>query len=157
MSLAISSKGVARGVWLGFDHLRETDVREFAKIHRFVSNPPILAKGSDILKKIEEFDFNSIKETIDTLDNDHKTMCGRLLNELLFMQVTLDELKKEIQERGVVTKMCQGKYDIERANPALNQYNTLMKNYSGCIKQLNELLPKETTNSEDDLDEFLNE
>lgn len=146
-----------RGAWSVKSLTRDTEARDFTNLLRFVSNPPYLDKGSDIVKKIEEFDFNSIKETIDTLDNDHKTMCGRLLNELLFMQVTLDELKKEIQERGVVTKMCQGKYDIERANPALNQYNTLMKNYSGCIKQLNELLPKETTTSEDDLDEFLNE
>ena len=37
--------------------------------------------------------------------------------------------------------MCQGKYSIERTNPALNQYNTTMKNFTGCIKQLNDLLP----------------
>ena len=109
------------------------------------------------MKKIEEFDLNSIKDTIDTLDNDHKTLCGRLLNELMFMQLTLDDLKKEIQKNGVVVKMCQGKYDIERSNPALNQYNTMIKNFSSCIKQLNELLPKEMTTSDDDLEDFLND
>ena len=51
------------------------------------------------MKKIEEFDLISLKETIDTLDNDHKTLCGKLLNELMFMQVTMDDLKKEIQEK----------------------------------------------------------
>lgn len=109
------------------------------------------------MKKIEEFDLISLKETIDTLDNDHKTLCGKLLNELMFMQVTMDDLKKEIQEKGVVTTMCQGKYDIQRSNPALNQYNTMIKNFTSTIKQLNELLPKETTASEDDLEEFLDE
>jgi len=122
-----------------------------------VSNPPYLTKGSGFLKKIEEFDLISLKETIDTLDNDHKTLCGKLLNELMFMQVTMDDLKKEIQEKGVVTTMCQGKYDIQRSNPALNQYNTMIKNFTSTIKQLNELLPKETTASEDDLEEFLDE
>lgn len=109
------------------------------------------------MKKIEEFDLNSIKDTIDTLDNDHKALCGRLLNELMFMQITLDDLKKAIQEKGVVTKMCQGKYDIERSNPALNQYNTMIKNFSSCIKQLNELLPKDVGASEDEFEEFVDE
>ena len=127
------------------------------KIHGFVSNPPILTKGCEKVKKIEEIDLNSLKETIDLLDNDHKILCGKILDELMFMKTTLDDLKKAIQEKGVVTRMCQGKYDIERSNPALNQYNTMIKNYTGCIKQLNELLPKETTASDDDLEEFLDE
>ena len=103
--------------------------------------------------KTKEVDLKSIKITIDTLENDKKVLCTSLLNELIFMQVTLDDLKKQISENGVVTKMCQGKYDIERANPALNQYNTLIKNYSSCIKQLNELLPKEIENN-DNFDDF---
>lgn len=83
------------------------------------------------------------------MENDRKVLCSSLLNELVFMQTTLDDLKKQINEKGVVTKMCQGKYDIERANPALNQYNTLMKNYSSCIKQLNDLLPNDIQTSDD--------
>ena len=75
----------------------------------------------------------------------------------LHPSVYAELLKKEIQEKGVVTTMCQGKYDIQRSNPALNQYNTMIKNFSSTIKQLNELLPKETTTSEDDLEEFLDE
>lgn len=83
------------------------------------------------------------------MENDRKVLCSSLLDELIFMQTTLDDLKKQINEKGVVTKMCQGKYDIDRANPALNQYNTLMKNYSSCIKQLNDLLPTEITTFDD--------
>ena len=40
--------------------------------------------------------------------------------------------------------MCQGNYNIERTNPALNQYNTTIKNFTQCLKQLNDLLPSET-------------
>ena len=101
------------------------------------------------MKKTKEINLNSIKETIDTMENDRKVLCSSLLDELIFMQTTLDDLKKQINEKGVVTKMCQGKYDIDRANPALNQYNTLMKNYSSCIKQLNDLLPTEITTFDD--------
>lgn len=106
--------------------------------------------------KTKEVDLNSIKATIDTLDNDRKVLCTSLLNEIIFMQTTLNDLKKQVEEHGVVTKMCQGKYDIERANPALNQYNTLIKNYSSCIKQINELLPKEIENN-DNFDDFIDQ
>lgn len=106
--------------------------------------------------KTKEIDLKSIKTTIDTLENDKKVLCNSLLNELIFMQSTLDDLKKQITEHGVVTKMCQGKYDIDRANPALNQYNTMIKNYSSNIKQLNELLPKEVENN-DNFDSYIEE
>ena len=95
------------------------------------------------MKKIEEVDYNSIEMTINNMTNDKKELCISLLNEIKFMYQTLNDLKMKVSEMGVITKMCQGKYDIERANPALNQYNTLVKNYSSCIKQLNDLLPDE--------------
>lgn len=95
------------------------------------------------MKKIEEVDYNSIEMTINNMNNDKKELCISLLNEIKFMYQTLNDLKMKVSEMGVITKMCQGKYDIERANPALNQYNTLVKNYSSCIKQLNDLLPDE--------------
>ena len=105
------------------------------------------------MKEIETFDYNSIKSTIDNMPEDRKEMCTSLLNELLFMQETLEELKINVKDNGVITSMCQGKYSIDRANPALMQYNTLMKNYSGCIKQLNELLPKVEISNEDEFDD----
>lgn len=97
------------------------------------------------MKKIAKLDYTSIKECVESLPNEKKELCNSILNELIFMTDTLNELKKEIEEKGVVTDMSQGKYSIKRANPALNQYNTMMKNYTGCIKQLNELLPDVST------------
>ena len=105
------------------------------------------------MKKIEEVDYKAVELSIDNMNNDKKELCYSLLNEIKFMYQTLNELKVKVSEMGVITKMCQGKYDIERANPALNQYNTLVKNYSSCIKQLNELLPKEDSNGDDEFDD----
>ena len=48
--------------------------------------------------------------------------------------------------------MCQGKYNIDRANPALSQYNMMIKNYQSCIKSIADLLPKEDNSNEDDFD-----
>ena len=121
--------------------LWETDGMGKQKMCRIVSNPPNLNKGCDNLKEIKKVDYNSIKESIESLPKDKQELCNNILNELIFMEETLDSLKKEIQAKGVVVPMCQGKYSIERTNPALNQYNTTMKNFTGCIKQLNDLLP----------------
>lgn len=85
--------------------------------------------------------------------NSEKGMLGlTLIKELEFMKKTLTKLKKELNEKGVVTEMSQGKYSIERANPALTQYNAMIKNYQSTVKQINELLPKDSIDGIDDFD-----
>lgn len=85
--------------------------------------------------------------------NSEKGMLGlTLIKELEFMKKTLTKLKKELNEKGVVTEMPQGKYSIERANPALTQYNAMIKNYQSTVKQINELLPKDSIDGIDDFD-----
>ena len=106
------------------------------------------------MKKIEEIDFNSIKTTIDSLENDKKELCMGLYNELVFMKKTLNDLKQNIEADGVVVVMCQGAYNINRANPSLATYNTMIKNYSSVIKQLIEILEKNESPENDDFDEF---
>lgn len=105
------------------------------------------------MKKIEKIDLKSVKITLENMDSDKGKLGLSLLDEAEFMKYTLEELKKNIAEKGVVTKMCQGSYDIERANPALNQYNSLIKNYNSTIKQVYDILPKEDLASEDGFDE----
>lgn len=75
-----------------------------------------------------------------------------LIDKADFMETTLKDLQKKVKENGVVTKMCQGAYNIDRANPALAAYNITIKNYTTIIKQLNEMIPKEvkTDNFEED-------
>lgn len=110
------------------------------------------------MKKIETIDYKSVKASIGVLCDDSKELATSLLNEVTFMNETLTSLKEEVQKQGVVTEMSQGSYSIKRSNPALQTYNQLIKNYTNCIKQLYELLPKEqNTDTDDDLDEFLNE
>lgn len=105
------------------------------------------------MKKEVIIDLKSVKKTFEEMDSDKGKLGLTLLEEAEFMKITLGELKKNIQDNGVVTKMCQGSYDIERANPALNQYNSLIKNYNSIIKQVFDLLPKEELTNYDTFDE----
>ena len=58
-------------------------------------------------------------------------------------------------QKGVVTDMDQGKYKIQRSNPALNTYNVTIKNYQSLVSKLNELLPKSETANDDFEDDDL--
>ena len=95
------------------------------------------------MKQIKKIKYDLLKDKIDNLDEDKKPICLGLLKELLFMNNTLEKLKKDIEVKGVTTIMCQGKYDIERTNPSLQSYNSLIKNYTSTSKQLFDMLPKD--------------
>ena len=112
-----------------------------------------MKKGSDILTKIKRIDINSIKDTFEELGTDKAKLGLSLIEEAKFMKTTLTKLKRKIKSDGVVTQMCQGKYDIERANPALSQYNMLIKNYQSCINNIVNLLPKDEYSTEDNFDD----
>ena len=106
------------------------------------------------MKKIKEVDLKSVKSTFENMNNDKSKLGLSLVEEAEFMKITLNDLKEKIVKDGVVTSMCQGKYNIDRANPALSQYNMLIKNYQTCIKNINDLLPKEDF-TEDSFDDEL--
>ena len=44
--------------------------------------------------------------------------------------------QEKIEKDGVVTEMCQGTYTIERENPALKSYTSLIKNYNSALNKL---------------------
>ena len=57
------------------------------------------------------------------------------------MLVSLEDMEEKINADGLVVKMPQGAYTIERAHPLLQQYNAMIKNYNATIKQLSDLSP----------------
>lgn len=67
---------------------------------------------------------------------------AKLVEELIFMQSTLDDLKKQVAEHGTVEHFEQGKQNFLRESPALKSYNTTVQRYSQLYKQLTDLLPK---------------
>ena len=70
------------------------------------------------------------------------------------MEQTLSKLQAKIEKDGVVTEMCQGSYSIERENPALKSYTSLIKNFSSIMKQITDLLPKEEKTEDDAFEDF---
>lgn len=68
------------------------------------------------------------------------------VNEKLFiraanMAVFLADMENKLADEGLIVSMPQGDYEINRAHPLLQQYNSMVKNYNATIKQLSEALP----------------
>lgn len=98
-------------------------------------------------------ELKKLKDTFKEMDNDKSKLALSLLDEAYFCGDTLKKLKEKVEKDGVVTKMCQGNYNIDRENPALKSYNTTIKNYQTLIKQITELLPNKSEDNTDNFDD----
>ena len=77
------------------------------------------------MEKIKPVNFKILKNAFNEMDNETGMLGLSLLKELEFMKSTITKLQREVKQKGVVTLMDQGKYSVERANPALVQYNVI--------------------------------
>lgn len=84
---------------------------------------------------------NKIKKIYKNLPKDKFEIAKKLIERAAYMLVSLEDMEAKINEDGLVVKMPQGNYEIERAHPLLQPYNAMVKNYNATIKQLNEMSP----------------
>lgn len=104
-------------------------------------------------KKLSNID--ELKNVFSKLNDNRSKLALSLLDKAEFLELTLQNLKVQVEKLGVITTMCQGSYEIDRENPALKAYNVTVKNYTSVIKQLNDMLPHEDRISNDDgFDDF---
>jgi Zn-dependent oligopeptidase len=85
--------------------------------------------------------LTKVKKLIDAISEERKPVAESLLKELSFMERTLSELKKTVQEVGAVEHFENGKQKFVRENPALKSYNTTIQRYALIYKQFVDLLP----------------
>lgn len=104
------------------------------------------------MEQNKAINYKALKKVFNEMPEEQAMLGLSLVKDLEFMKKTMSKLKKEITSKGVITQMDQGKYYIERANPALQQYNAMIKNFNSTVKQISELIPKEISDSLDDFD-----
>lgn len=110
-------------------------------------------KNKDISKEMKR-----LKKVLKLIPKDREPIATNIYNELIFMQKTLDNLKREVEENGATTLFKQGAQEFLRESPALKGYNTTIKNYSNLYKQLIGMLPPvEPVEEEDPLISFIKE
>ena len=68
-----------------------------------------------------------------------------LIAEAARLRVRCDKLWEDLQENGEVEMFSQGDQDpYERERPASRIYTATNKSYQSIVKQLNDMIPKET-------------
>ena len=137
----------------------ENGVWGFKKYTGYIYDPhPLKKKVGEKMARRKKINLDKLREYFEKNDNEKSKLALSLINRAVFLNKTLDDLEKEINESGVITVMQQGDYEIERENPALKSYNTTIKNYTTLIKQLFDMLPKNIgENEKDDFDAFCEE
>ena len=95
----------------------------------------------DTLYTRQKKEQNRIKKIYKNLPKEQLEIAKKLIERAAYMLVSLEDMEAKINEDGLVVKMPQGAYTIERAHPLLQPYNAMVKNYNATIKQLSELSP----------------
>lgn len=99
----------------------------------------------------EKARLNSIFKDVDAKK---KRSLQGLIDEAAFMKATLYELKKLIDESGVLDEMPQGDYSILREHPAFKSYNSMVQRYTTITEKLFNLFPKEEIKLQEQDDGF---
>lgn len=92
------------------------------------------------------------------LEDKTKKSVSSLIDNAAFMSASLYDLRKIINEKGYVEEYQNGQNQkgIKKCSE-VEIYNTMIKNYMSCIKQLTDLLPKQKEKEPDDgFDDFVN-
>lgn len=123
-------------------------------------------KDSAITNKKSRIDYEvkRLNKVLEELPPNVKKISKTLIEECAYVSVTLKQLRKEVDEEGVITKLVQGDYVIDRENPKMKIYKDLLQKQTAIVSKLLDQLPKETkvvlddiTQSEKQYDDFLNE
>lgn len=119
-----------------------------------MANKKDLSKDKRIKKEIER--LNDILKDVEVKKKE--TLQG-LIVESAFMRATLEDLRKDIDENGVIDEMPQGEYSILRESPYVKTYNTMIQRYTTINDKIMALLPKDKIEEKekevDPFEEFL--
>lgn len=105
-------------------------------------------------KNISE-DMKKVKELLKTVPQERQPVANSLYTELVFMQNTLEFLRKQIETEGPTSMFKQGAQEFLREHPALKGYNTTIQRYSLIYKQLLDMLPPVEDTQGDELMNFI--
>ncbi len=101
---------------------------------------------------------NRLRKIYKFLDENEFKTAQKLIDNIAFMSVTLEDLMKMINSDSLVKTTVNASQTFVKEHPALTAYNKMYANFLKGIQQLNSLLPKGegTYNIPDGKDDFLN-
>ena len=108
-------------------------------------------------------EIKKLKAQFSKLDAKTKKTAASLIENAAFMIITLEDLQENINLNGVISEYQNGENQWgTKKSPEVEIYNTMVKNHMAIIKQLTDLVPKQSPgkgSGEDDdgFDSFVND
>ena len=117
-----------------------------------ISGQALIEKNKKIKKEKQK-----LKKIFNKIDKNRQTIVEKLIDNVAFMSITLDELKENIKKYGVKETYMNGNNQFGfKESIESKTYNTMLKNYMNAVKQLIDLLPDdEKKNAGEDLLKFI--
>lgn len=105
-------------------------------------------------------EITKLKKIFADLVGHQREVALRLIDELAFLIIEIQELKQHVKFYGSVEEMQQGEYSINRRSPYFQNYLDAAKTYTSIYKQLLDMYPKpeqklKVTGEMDGLQQFL--
>lgn len=89
------------------------------------------------------------------IDKDKKRVVQKLIENVAFMAVSLEDLQQQINSKGFVEVYQNGANQSGfKECTEIKIYNALIKNYNASLKQLIDMLPEQTEQKQDYNDLF---
>lgn len=102
-------------------------------------------------QKLINSEIRRLKRLFKGLPKNKLELAKGLIENAAFMYVTLQELTETINTNGVKEQYKNGKNQYGYKDSTENKtYDKMIKNYNNTIKQLNDMLPKESEKKKDD-------
>lgn len=117
-----------------------------------LSGQALIEKNNKIKKEKQ-----MLEKIFKKIDKNKQKIVEKLIDNVAFMSITLDELKEDIKKYGIKEEYMNGKNQFGfKESVESKTYNTMLKNYMSAIKQLIDLLPiDEQKNAGEDLLKFI--
>ena len=122
------------------------------EIREKIDEQELAKKNANIEKEKQK-----MSKIFSKVDKNKKTIVEKLIDNVAFMSVTLDDLKEDIKTYGVKETYKNGSNQFGfKESIESKTYNTMLKNYMNAVKQLIDLLPdEEKKNAGEDLLKFI--
>lgn len=89
-------------------------------------------------------EIKRLQDIFKNIPKDEYKSVLKLIEQLSFMAVTLDDLIEKINSEPLVVETVNASQTFTKENPALTSYNKMYANYVKGLQQLISLLPEES-------------
>ena len=127
-------------------------MEEQEEIRERIDEQELAKKNAAITKEKQK-----ISKLFAKIDKNKRDVVEKLIENVAFMSITLDDLKEDIKIYGVKETYMNGSNQFGfKESIESKTYNAMLKNYMNAIKQLIDLLPdEEKKNAGEDLLKFI--